>query len=84
VFLGGTWKPKIHSRYTSGLVANEYNTLQVRTFCFQKVDHPLKLVEKKGTKTIKVINGTFVCSNNECIMALNNSSHTSRDSLSAL
>ncbi|KAI9486705.1 MAG: hypothetical protein EXX96DRAFT_627145 [Benjaminiella poitrasii] len=70
--------------YSSVLVTNEYNTSQVCGFCFQKIHHPFKIVEKKGTKSIKTINDTSVCSNNECTIALNNISHMARGSLSAL
>ncbi|KAI8355717.1 hypothetical protein BD560DRAFT_426601 [Blakeslea trispora] len=84
VRLGGSWKPKKHSLYTSVCITNEHNTSQVCVFCFEKTSHPLRIVEKDGRESLKTINGTSICSNKACVLNLAKQSHKPRDSLSAL
>lgn len=77
---GGHWKSNNHSLYTSVCITNEFNTSQACAFCFEKITHPVKMVNGK----LKTINGTSVCSNSKCLLVINKRSHQPRDSQSAL
>jgi hypothetical protein len=81
---GGTWKPKTHSLYTTVCITNENNTSQTCPFCYGKLQHPITIVKEGDKKSIKSINGTFVCYNPKCMSVKANQSHHSRDQVSAL
>ncbi|KAI9486373.1 MAG: hypothetical protein EXX96DRAFT_496206 [Benjaminiella poitrasii] len=81
---GGNWKAQKHSLYTSVCVTNEHNSSKTCPFCFHKISHPIKILNKDGRKIIKTVNDTSVCSNPNCISVKAKSSHRGRDSLSAL
>ena len=82
---GGKWKPKVHSRYSTVCITNEYNTSQTCVFCFQKLLHPKKLITKKdGSKFVKSVNGSFHCVNHLCPLVVNARSIQARDRVSAL
>ncbi|KAI8338329.1 hypothetical protein EDC96DRAFT_450154 [Choanephora cucurbitarum] len=72
VRLGGLWKAKGHSLYTSVCMTDEHDTSQSCVFV------------KGGKEDLKVINGTSVCSNKTCIRHLAKQSRTPKDSLCVL
>lgn len=76
--VGGPWKGKLHGRYTTSLVTNEYNSLQTCVFCFKKLSHS-HTSNKNGI--MKITNDAFICWNNDCP---NRFVIVSRDKLSAL
>ncbi|KAI9473566.1 MAG: hypothetical protein EXX96DRAFT_596676 [Benjaminiella poitrasii] len=81
---GGNWKAQKHSLYTFVCVINEHNSSKTCSFCFHKISHPIKILNKDGRKIIKTVNDTSVCSNPNCISVKAKSLHRGRDSLSAL
>ncbi|KAI9255920.1 hypothetical protein EDC94DRAFT_222963 [Helicostylum pulchrum] len=80
---GGTWKEKIHSRYTSVFVTNEHNSSQTCVFCFKKLTHSIKIVEKNNEAIINDVKGTFRCLNKHCILSVFKQTHKGTDSVSA-
>jgi hypothetical protein len=81
---GGIWKPKTHSLYTTVCVTNENNTSQTCPFCYKKLVHPIKITKEGTKKSLKSVNGTFVCNNPKCISVKADQSHHSRGQVSAL
>ncbi|KAI8362770.1 hypothetical protein BD560DRAFT_333889, partial [Blakeslea trispora] len=72
-----------HIFFVRDCITNEHNTSQVCVFCFEKISHSLRIVEKDGRESLKTINGTSICSNKACVFNLAKQSHKPRDSLSA-
>lgn len=81
---GGSWKAQVHQRYTSVVITNEHNTSQTCLFCFQKLQHPLKVIIKNEKRYVRLVNGTFVCNNSLCPLKQLKSTHKGRDAVSAL
>ncbi|CEP18690.1 hypothetical protein [Parasitella parasitica] len=72
---GATWTPKKHALYITVYETNENNNSQTCLFYYEKLAHPITVIEKEGKKTIKTVNGTFVCSNRRCFTVENGQSH---------
>ncbi|KAI9474258.1 MAG: hypothetical protein EXX96DRAFT_509403 [Benjaminiella poitrasii] len=81
---GGNWKTQKHSLYTSVCVTNEHNSSKTCPFCFHKISHPIKILNKDGRKIIKAVNCTSFCSYRNCVSVKAKSSHRGNGSLSAL
>lgn len=81
---GGSWKAQLHSRYTTVVITNEHNTSQTCLFCFQKLQHPLKVITSNEKRQVRSVNGTFVCNNSLCLLKKFRSTHKGRDAVSAL
>jgi hypothetical protein len=83
---GGHWKErKNHGRNTHVFITDEYNTSQTCVFCFQKLQHSLRLIENKsGKDKIVHVNGAFQCENELCISLMHGQASQGRDALSAL
>ncbi|KAI8878913.1 hypothetical protein K501DRAFT_194759 [Backusella circina FSU 941] len=81
---GGTWKVKIHGRYTASCITNEHNSSQTCVYCFKKVVHQKK--EKKIHGKVKRVdsNGSSICINPDCVAFKVGQAVQSRDKQSAL
>ncbi|KAI8880116.1 hypothetical protein K501DRAFT_255692 [Backusella circina FSU 941] len=82
---GGKWKQEKHSKYTPVVITNEFNTSQTCLYCFEKLEHPLRKVQKKDKEeAVRPVNGAFECVNSKCILNITGRSTIPRDRLSAL
>ncbi|KAI8887784.1 hypothetical protein K501DRAFT_330228 [Backusella circina FSU 941] len=82
---GGKWKQEKHSKYTPVVITNEFNTSQTCLYCFEKLEHPLRKVQKKDKEeAVRPVNGAFECVNSKCILNMTGRSTIPRDRLSAL
>ncbi|KAI8365148.1 hypothetical protein BD560DRAFT_332717 [Blakeslea trispora] len=73
------------SIHISMCMINEFSTSQACVFfCFEEINHSLRIVQKDGKESSKTINSTFICSNKTYILNLAKQSHKPGDSLSAL